>query len=269
MSVFRNAKKIISGALHDEDEDSDDRSSDEERDSEEEGDSENENEDSGDDDSDEDGRSKKKHKSSEELVEAGLKWVKPGKAGEAGSDDDSEESAGEEENDDAEREIEFPCRCSLCTKTFFNMEQLVAHMKSKGHLKKQKGYDLGVKKFFRKPDQVAKLKERNRRKKERKIAQKKTEKSATGHVWGEHKKPPKSAEQRAAEAAAMKAKKPLAPAKPKDKRTRGEKRRDKRLKEEQREPKKEQVGGGGRTRPGDKSDWDSLPKQQGKRKNRA
>jgi hypothetical protein len=277
MSVFRNAKKIVKGALPDEEEDSDDALSEEEDSEQEEqleGDSDEEDGSGSDEEDDGDERGGKMQKTGEEAVRAGMKWVKPGRAGGGNSDDDSddeeEEEDKEEEEEDADREISFPAQCSLCSKTFFNMPQIVEHMTSKGHLNKQRVYDQGQKKFFRSPAQVAKLKERNQRKKEKKLAKKKAEQAARGHVWGEHKKPPKSAEQRAADEAAAKAaamanKTPMM--KEKDNRTRAEKRASKKSKEE-RETTKGHVGGGGRGRPGDKNDWDSLPKQQGKRKNR-
>ena len=149
-------------------------------------------------------------------------------------------------------------------KTFFNLEQLQLHMVSKGHAKKQRVYDQGEKKFFRTAAQVAKLKARNQRKREKKLAKKREERGAQGHTWGEHRKPPKSAAQREADAAAA------APKKPKDTRTRAEKRAAARQHTEPAEapPRKDHVGGGGRKRPGDKDDWNSLPKQQGLRKNK-
>lgn len=270
MSVFRNAKKIAKGALPDEEEDSDDALTDDEESEQEEqleGDSD---EEDGSDEEEGDKRGGKKQKTGKEEVRAGMKWVKPGRAGEANSDEEDEEDEAEAE-EDADREISFPAQCALCSKTFFNMPQLVEHMTSKGHLKKQRVYDQGQIKFFRSPAQVAKLKERNQKKKEKKLAKKKTEQAAKGHVWGEHKKPPKSPAQRAAEASAAKAA-AMANTPPvikeKDNRTRAEKRAAKRTREEERVPVKGHVAGGGRGRPGDKNDWDSLPKQQGKRKNR-
>ena len=258
MSAYRNAKKIAKGALPDEEADSDDDlnseneevSADEGQDSEEEEDSDQE---EGEDDS-------------VDRVKAGLKWVKPGRAGagDAGSDGSDDEDAEEEEEEDPNREIAFPAQCSLCNKTLFNMEQMNDHLTSKGHDKKQKQYDQSRIKFFRTSDQVAKLKARNQRKKDKKMAKKKEvqqAQKANGHVWGEHKKPPKSMEQRAAEAQPKK----IDPPKPKDTRTRAEKRASAKPKPS---AKKSHMGGGGRGRPGDKADMSALPKQQGKRKNR-
>ena len=287
MSVFRNAKKIAKGALPDEEDDSDDaldsgaESGGDDDDSDAGGsdgesgdgsDGEGSDGESGDDsDADADGgggggpRAGKRQKTGADAVQAGLRWVRPGRAGEGAS------SGGESDEDDAAEDaavdpdaIAFPVQCGLCSKTFFNLEQLQLHMVSKGHAKKQRVYDQGEKKFFRTAAQVAKLKARNQRKREKKLAKKREERGAQGHTWGEHRKPPKSAAQRAADAATA------APKKPKDTRTRAEKRAAARQHTEPAEapPRKDHVGGGGRKRPGDKDDWNSLPKQQGLRKNK-
>jgi hypothetical protein len=275
MSVFRNAKRIAKGVLPEELEDSEDSDgaldsgaesgedggagSDGESDAGGSGEDEGGDREEGDSDADGGPLGSKRQKTG---AQTGFRWVRPGRAGEeASSDGESEDDAPEDAEVDPSA-ISFPARCALCTKTFFNMEQLQLHMVSKGHAKKQRVYDQGQKKFFRSAAQVAKLKARNERKKQKKLAKQREQRKAPGHVWGEHKKPPKSPAQRAAEAAAA------APKKPKDTRTRAEKRASAKQQNEPKSVKKDQVGGGGRHRPGDKDDWDSLPKQQGKRKNR-
>ena len=210
MSVFRNAKKIERGALPDEEDDSDDDesvASDAESESESEGGGEGSEvgdaaEEEGRDSGSESRAGKKRKTTAEDTVKAGMKWVKPGRAGDGESEDEDDEDEGQSDEEDSDREIAFPAQCSLCKKTLFNLGQLNDHMVSKGHAKKQKVYDKGKIAFFRTPAQVAKLKERNQRKKDRKIAKKREAQAAKGHVWGEHRKPPKSREQRAAEAAA-------------------------------------------------------------------
>jgi hypothetical protein len=270
MSVFRNAKKIERGALPDEEDDSDD--DDESLASGDEG-GESGSDGSDSEDDTEQRAGKKRKASDEDSVKAGMKWVKPGRATEASDSDDdgSEEDNEDDEDEDGDKEISFPAQCSLCKKTLFNMGQLNDHMKSKGHAKKQKVFDKGKIAFFRTPAQIAKLKERNQRKKDRKFAKKKEQKAVKGHVWGEHKKPPKSREQRAAEAAAAQKASPLASklAGKKDKRTRAEKRAS------ARGGMVEAIAGKGKHHAAEgkgskaRSDFESLPKQQGKRKNRA
>jgi flagellar biosynthesis GTPase FlhF len=278
MSVFRNAKRIAKGVLPEELDDSEDSDgaldsgaesgeddgagSDGESHSVRSGEDQGSDGEEGDSDADSGPLGSKRQKTGADAAQAGFRWVRPGRAGEeASSDGESEDDAAEDAEVDPSA-ISFPARCALCTKTFFNMEQLQLHMVSKGHAKKQRVYDQGQKKFFRSAAQVAKLKARNERKKQNKLAKKREQREKPGHVWGEHKKPPKSPAQRAAEAAAA------APKKPKDTRTRAEKRASAKQQNEPKSVKKDHVGGGGRHRPGDRGDWDSLPKQQGKRKNR-
>jgi hypothetical protein len=283
MSVFRNAKKIERGALPDEEDDSDDDesvASGAESESESEGGGEGSEGDAGEEEgrdsgseSGEPARAGKKRKTTaEDTVKAGMKWVKPGRAGDGESEDEDDEDEGQSDEEDSHREIAFPAQCSLCKKTLFNMGQLNDHMVSKGHAKKQKVYDKGKIAFFRTPAQIAKLKERNQRKKDRKIAKKREAQATKGHVWGEHRKPPKSREQRAAEAAAAAKKPSPAAQKMQDKRTRAEKRASARGEplaaasdKKHRHGRKDLIAG---KHSKERSNFEVLPKQQGKRKNR-
>ena len=270
----RNAKRISKGVLPEEmdgsdfENDSDGESEDEaqsgaESDGSESGESSSQVED----ESSNNKQSSKKQRLGDDLVRAGMRWVKPGRAGEAGSEGSDEEDSDEDEDENPDREIAFPAQCSLCKKTLFNLHDLQDHMTSKAHAKKQRKYEQGTKKFFRTANQIAKLKARNHRKKERKMMKRKSDQAKKGHVWGEHKKPPKSAEQRAADAAAAKPKPKITPFKrmAKSEEDTGKNEPNKRRGHKQHHSQK---GAGGRGRPGDKSDFDSLPKQQGKRKNR-
>lgn len=113
------------------------------------------------------------------------------RSGEEESGSGSGSGSEEEENDGPPQ---FPVTCQICEKILFTPETAELHMKSKKHKKNEEIFYKNEKKSKRTPEQIERLKARNKRKREKKMGKKgggDGDGDKPRHVWGEHKLPPK------------------------------------------------------------------------------